>query len=79
MSNDDKKTNEPQKGNRRPFVNNKCIWCWACVSIAEDVFYFTEDWLSKARKDLDNYEWLWVEDAIEGCPLDAIEWIEKRN
>ena len=60
---------------RRPQVNQKCIWCGACVAICSDVFEFDIEWLAKAIR-LDNYEWRWVEDAISACPVDAITWIE---
>lgn len=60
---------------KRPFVNNSCIWCGACVAICPKVFEFTDEWYSKAKK-LDSYEWLWVDDAISACPVWAIVYVD---
>ena len=69
--------NNQSQPKKRPFVNNNCIWCWACVAIEDRVFYFTEDGLSKARK-LDDFKWMSVDDAIAACPVNAINWIDER-
>lgn len=58
-----------------PFVNNNCIWCWACVAISPDVFDLNDEWMSIV-KELANYDWLSVDDSIWACPVDAISWKE---
>lgn len=58
---------------RVPFVNNNCIWCSACVAISPDVFKLNDEWKSVVIKK-DNYEWLWVDDSISACPVNAISW-----
>lgn len=63
------------KSTRRPQVSNSCIGCWACVAISPDVFEFDDEYISKVKK-LDNYEWKWVEDCIDACPVNAIKWID---
>ena len=62
---------------KRPFVNNSCIWCWACIAICPAVFDFTDDWLSKAKK-LPTYEVPGLNDAISACPVDSIIWVEEK-
>jgi len=56
-----------------PDVNSTCIWCSACVAICSDVFELDDDWMSVV-KSLDNYDWIWVDDAISACPVNAISW-----
>ena len=58
---------------RKPVVDKKCIWCWACIAISPDVFDFSDEWLAIA-KELDNYEGKWVDDSISACPVSAISW-----
>lgn len=65
---------EKNKTKKRPQVNSNCIWCWMCISIAPEAFEFDSEWMSKASR-CDNYEWLWVDDAINACPVNAIKWI----
>jgi ferredoxin len=60
---------------RRPQVSEKCIGCWVCAVICDDVFEITDEWYAKSKK-LDDYEGKWVDDAISACPVDAIKWIE---
>ncbi|EKE28809.1 MAG: hypothetical protein ACD_3C00010G0003 [uncultured bacterium (gcode 4)] len=64
-----------KKTSKRPQVNERCIGCWACMAICPDAFDLTDEWYAKAVR-LDNYEGIWVEDAINACPVDAIKWIE---
>lgn len=66
-----------QENTKRPFVNNNCIWCWACVAICWEVFDFLPEWLVKAKK-LDKYNQSCINDAISSCPVDAISWIEQK-
>lgn len=58
---------------RKPFVNNDCIGCGACVAIASEVFEFGSE-LPVTVIKLENYENKWVDDAIWACPRDAISW-----
>lgn len=58
---------------KTPYVNETCIWCSACVAISWDVFDLNDDWLSVVN-ELDNYDNLWVDDAIMACPVNAISW-----
>lgn len=54
-----------------------CIGCGACAAIAPDVFELDEERLSYAKVEeipADVSED--VQDAIEGCPTEAIEKIE---
>lgn len=59
-----------------PNVNSSCIWCSACVAISDDVFELDDEWLSVV-KYCENYDNLWVDDAISACPVDAISWDEE--
>ncbi len=59
---------------KAPFVNETCIWCGACVAIAFEVFELDDT--PATVKSLENYEWLWVDDAISACPVSAISWKE---
>lgn len=56
----------------------KCIGCGACVAMVGDVFEFGDDGLAQAIESTD-LEKLSddvkadLEDAIDGCPVSAIE------
>ena len=62
---------------RRPQAWANCIGCGACTAICPDVFEFNDDGYIKVKR-LENYEWIWVDDAISACPVDAIIWIEEK-
>lgn len=52
----------------------KCLGCGMCVGINSDVFNFDDDGLAKAENEKitdENKEE--VEDAVNSCPVDAIE------
>ncbi len=52
---------------------DRCIGCGFCVHTADEVFSFGEDGLAEADNNKitdDNIEM--VENAVEGCPVDAI-------
>ena len=55
-------------------VNDSCIGCGACLSIADDVFEMNDEGLSSVKVDevpeesVDN-----VKEAMESCPTGAIE------
>lgn len=52
-----------------------CIGCGACVSIAPEIFFFDEDGLAEAKKDLVPKE-SGIQ-ALESCPTNAISYTEK--
>ena len=55
-------------------VNDSCIGCGACLSIADDVFEMNDEGLSSVKVDevpegsVDS-----VKEAMENCPTGAIE------
>lgn len=55
-------------------VNDSCIGCGACMSIADDVFEMNDEGLSSVKVDevpegsVDS-----VKEAMESCPTGAIE------
>lgn len=55
-------------------VNDSCIGCGACLSIADDVFEMNDEGLSSVKVDevpegsVDS-----VKEAMESCPTGAIE------
>ena len=55
-------------------VNDSCIGCGACMSIADDVFEMNDEGLSSVKVSevpegsVDN-----VKEAMESCPTGAIE------
>lgn len=52
----------------------KCIGCGMCTGINEDVFKFDDDGLAKANNENINDENKeTVEDAVNSCPVGAIE------
>ena len=55
-------------------VKEKCLGCGMCVGINSDVFNFDDDGLAKANNDSINDENKdEVEDAVNSCPVGAIE------
>lgn len=66
-------------------VNENCIGCGACTSIADEVFMFNDDMVAEANHANDNYEKMSEElrdkvmDALEGCPAGAIEIVEAKD
>ena len=59
---------------KRPFVNNNCIGCGACISVASDYFDYNKNNLSEVKK-CETYDEQEVNNAISVCPVKAIEWI----
>ena len=59
-------------------VNENCIGCGACMSIAPDLFDYSSEGLSEV-KDVEITDGLMLkaQDAIDGCPVGAIEMIEE--
>jgi len=62
------------KATKRPFVNNNCIGCWACISVAPDYFDYNKEYLSEAKK-CETYNEQDINNAISVCPVSAISWI----
>lgn len=59
---------------------DKCLGCGMCVGIESDVFDFDDDRLAKVNNDNindDNKEN--VNNAIDSCPVAAIEVIDDEN
>ncbi len=64
-----------EAGVRYPTVDDKCIWCGACVAISgDDVFDMSDDTGKSEVQALDSYEDKSVDDSIGACPVDAIAW-----
>ena len=58
----------------------KCLGCGMCVGINSDVFEFDDDGLTKVNNSNitdDNKEE--VEEAINSCPVSAIEKVEEEK
>jgi ferredoxin len=71
---EEKKALLKSAGKRFPKVDDSCIWCNACVVVAEEgVFELDDQWKSIVL-EMDDYEGKWVENAISACPVDAISW-----
>lgn len=52
----------------------KCLGCGMCVGINSDIFEFDDDGLAKADNDkINENNENDVEDAINSCPVGAIE------
>ena len=60
---------------RKPFVNKDCIGCGACAAISSAVFEMNDEMVSTVRQ-LPDYEGMGVDDAIAGCPVNAISWVD---
>jgi ferredoxin len=57
-----------------------CIGCGACVSICPDVFSFNDEGYAEAVEDkVEEKNVERVEEAIQGCPTEAISEIEEGN
>ena len=55
-------------------VNESCIGCGACVSIAKDYFDFNDQGYSYAKKEtIEDKDTELVMDAAGACPVEAIE------
>ena len=59
----------------KKFKVNKdaCVGCGACTAIAPDVFALGDDGLAEAVKVADDAEVEACEDALNSCPVGAIE------
>lgn len=55
------------------FVDENCIWCGICASIASNIFEMGDDWLSHVIKQPETQEEHdSVDEAIAACPVAAI-------
>lgn len=55
-------------------VNENCISCGMCVTVCPEVFEMGEDGFAKATEgDIDGALEEGAREAMEGCPVDAIE------
>ena len=70
---DDQREKLKQSWVRAPIVDETCIWCWSCVAICWNAYDLDDDWMSIVQ-ELDNYEWIWIEDTILVCPTNSIKW-----
>lgn len=59
-------------------VNDKCIGCGACVALVSEVFELNEEGFSQAKKEVikDRKIIEKVREAMESCPVSAIQIIE---
>lgn len=53
------------------YVNENCIGCGMCVNTCPEVFEMTDEGTAKAMNV--NTEMDEAQEAMEGCPVDAIE------
>lgn len=58
-----------------PEVNEHCIGCWVCVYIAPKVFMLNKEGVSVV-KEQEAYETPEVKEAIDSCPVHAIQWVQ---
>ncbi|MFA7636575.1 MAG: ferredoxin [Monoglobales bacterium] len=54
-------------------VNEECIGCGLCVSIAEDVFRMNDEGLAEAYGEVTEENKEAVLEAADSCPVAAIE------
>ena len=55
-----------------------CIGCGACQAIAPEIFEIEDDGLAKAiPEEISGHDTENAMDALEGCPVGAIEKIDK--
>ena len=57
---------------RQVYVNDDCIWCWACVAICPDWFDLDDEWKAYAIDGCEKSEDL--DSAIWVCPVSAINY-----
>lgn len=58
---------------RTPVIDNKCIWCGACIAICDEVFDFDdEEWKAIVKQWVNLKDCTCIDDAISACPVDAI-------
>lgn len=59
----------------KPNINSNCIGCSVCTILCPNVFELNEKGVSTVKKLKQYYsEKNNINDAIEGCPVDAISW-----
>ncbi len=56
-------------------IDENCIACGVCEAIISDVFV-VEDIAKVIVDNVDNDQVELVQEAIDTCPTDAIEWVE---
>ena len=54
-------------------VNEKCIGCGLCTSLAASVFRMTDQGTAEAKPQIEPGEEDAVKEAAESCPADAID------
>lgn len=54
-------------------VNENCIGCGLCVGVCPEVFTMTDSTTAKASSDIPIEQENSVQEAADGCPVDAIE------
>lgn len=58
-------------------VNENCICCGACMSIASNLFNYSSEGTSvPVDKELNNEEMKLAQEAIDSCPVSAISLTE---
>ena len=56
------------------FVNSDCIGCGLCASVCPEVFSMTDDNVAQAaEKNLEGHTASLAQQALEQCPVSAIE------
>jgi len=51
-----------------------CIGCGLCTGTAPEVFRMNDDGLAEAYSEVDEVGKDVVQEAIDGCPVEAISW-----
>jgi len=57
-------------------VNNDCIGCGMCLSIAPEIFIMNKEGLAKVKAGQEN-QYQKAEQAIQSCPVEAIKCVEE--
>jgi ferredoxin len=57
-----------------PYVNDNCIWCWACVAICSNVFDLNDEWKAFTIDGMNTSNAEGIDDAIWACPVEAIDY-----
>ena len=55
-------------------VNDNCVGCGFCTSHCPDIFEMTDEGIAKAKRDAETENEISLAlDAVENCPVEAIE------
>jgi ferredoxin len=59
---------------KKIFISDNCIGCWACISICDEVFGLSDDWVAYVKEGVNIEDFPCVDDAKSACPVEAIQY-----